>query len=350
MTATLQTLPIASPKVRKELPRAFSIYLDLLRFLAALSVVLHHTFLQFAPLEFPGHEAVVIFFVLSGYVITHTTSRPGMTLSTYLQHRIARIVPVAWAALLLGLILSMAKGELPLAATLTNMFFLGQSGLGWTEAPLNVAFWSLNYEVWYYLIFAAWIFSAPRYRMVLTGLAMLIAGPKIVLLFPIWLMGVWLYRKMPVLDKDAALALYAATLIIGVLLWRFDMSELLRAWLYDVFPPAWRAHHSTQILYDLVLGLVVTAHLSAAANVMSSLDWLTRFEGPIRYLAGLSFSMYAFHGPLGELYEPGMSPFQFYAELSIGIFVFAQLTECRVASFRSMLRQLAAKGGASIKP
>lgn len=262
-----------------------------------------------------------------------------MTLSTYLQHRIARIVPVAWAALLLGLILSMSKGEFPLAATLANMLFLGQSGPGWFEAPLNVAFWSLNYEVWYYVIFAAWMYSAPRYRMVWTAAAMLIAGPKILMLFPVWLMGVWLYRKMPVLDRGLALAMYAGTLVIAALLWCFDVSDLLRAWLYQVFAPAWRAHHSTQFLYDILLGLIVTAHLSAAANIMSRLDWLTRFETQIRYLAGFSFSMYAFHGPLGELYRTGMSPVLFYAEMAIGIFLLAQLTERRVTFFRNLLKR-----------
>jgi peptidoglycan/LPS O-acetylase OafA/YrhL len=340
MTVAIQSRSSVDLQVKNQLSKAFSVYLDLLRFLAALSVILHHTFAQFASLEFPGHEAVVVFFVLSGYVITLTASRPGMTLSTYLQHRVARIVPVAWVALLLGLILSISKGELPLAATLANMFFLGQSGFGWFEAPLNVAFWSLNYEVWYYVIFAAWIYSPPRYRTVLTIVAMVIAGPKILMLFPVWLMGVWLYRKMPALDQGPALAMYWGTLVLAALLWAFDVSDLLRAWLYHIFAPAWRAHHSTQLIYDILLGFIVTAHLAAAASVVPRFDWLTRFETPIRYLAGFSFSMYAFHGPLGELYQQGMSPVLFYAAMAIGIFLLAQMTERQVTFFRSLLKQL----------
>jgi peptidoglycan/LPS O-acetylase OafA/YrhL len=318
----------------------FSVYLDLVRFLAALSVVLQHTWWQFSPadhIDFPGHEAVVFFFVLSGYVISYTASRPGMTLATYVQHRIARIVPVAWTALLIGLGLAWHKGQDALVPTLANMAFLGQSGLGWIEAPDNMAYWSLNYEVWYYAIFGAWLFAPPRYRKPLVALMMVLAGPKIVMLLPVWLMGVWLVKHMPVLGRGQAWAVFAATIVATALLWLFDVSDLIRAWFYHVCPPAWRAHHSTQVIYDLLLGVIVTAHFAAAARLAPGFAWLQRCARPIRYLAGLSFSMYAFHGPLGEVYRPGMHPIVFYTALAVGVFVLAQLTERRVGWFRRLL-------------
>lgn len=331
-------------KARKAFTPAFSIYLDLVRFLAALSVVLHHTWNHFSPIRFPGHEAVVVFFVLSGYVITYTALRPGMTLSTYLQHRIARIVPVAWVALLLGLVLAREDGMEAIRATLANMIFLGQSGTGWIEAPLNEAYWSLNYEVWYYLIFAAWVYSAPRYRIAITALAMLVAGPKILMLFPVWLMGVWLYRKMPVLGQSTAWTVFTVAAVAAALLWWFDVSSVLRSWLYEMCPPAWRAHHTTQVIYDILLGIVVTAHFCAAAQIASGFGWLLRFEKPIRYLASFSFSIYAFHGPLGQLYRPGMGPVMFYTSLALGIFVLAQLTERRVGFYRMLLQGMFSHG------
>lgn len=328
------------------IPPAFSVYLDLVRFLAAVSVVLYHTWKQFFPdshIKFPGHEAVVIFFVLSGYVITYTALRPGVTLPVYVQHRIARIVPVAWAALALGFVLSLAKGQFPLAPTLRNMIFLGQSGLWWQEAPINPPFWSLNYEVWYYVIFGAWLYSPARYRKWTVAGAMLVAGPKILLLFPVWLMGVWLFRRMPALSLRQALPLFVLTLGLASLLCWGEVSDALRSWLYRVFPPAWRLHYSTQFLYDTLLGIVVTAHFAAAAALAPKFNWVLRLEKPIRYLAGFSFSIYVFHAPLGELYYPGMNPVLFYAELAACMFILAQLTERRVGFFRRLLARAGRK-------
>lgn len=143
-----------------------SLYLDLMRFLAAVMVMVGHTWHWFDPAsttKFPGHEAVVIFFVLSGFVITHAATRPGVTLGVYVQHRMARILPVAWLALLLAAVMALAVPALNdephlLVPTLVNLVFLGQSGWGWMEAPLNSPYWSLNYEVWYYVIFGVWLF------------------------------------------------------------------------------------------------------------------------------------------------------------------------------------------------
>jgi peptidoglycan/LPS O-acetylase OafA/YrhL len=323
------------------IPPVLSIYLDLVRFLAAVIVVLYHTWKQFFPesqIKWPGHEAVVVFFVLSGYVIAHAASRPGMTLFIYVQHRIARIIPVAWVALFLALVLSIQKGEYPVRATLANLVFLAQSGVGWIEAPINPPFWSLNYEVWYYVIFAAWLYAPRQHRTALTALAMLMAGPKILLLLPVWLMGVWLYRRMPALGEGTAALLFIATLGAASALCWLNVSDIFRSWLYREFVPAWRLHYSTQFIYDILLGVVVSIHFASVAALEKTFSKLIRFERPIRYLAGFTFSIYVFHAPLGELYEHGMSPFLFYGELALCIFLLAQMTERRTAFFRRLLK------------
>lgn len=325
------------------IPPALSIYFDLVRILAAVTVVLYHTWKQFFPdshIKWPGHEAVVVFFVLSGYVISYTAARPGSTLSSYVQHRLARIVPVAWLALLLGLLFSLAKGEFPIGSVLANMVFLGQSGFGWVEAPINPPYWSLNYEVWYYVIFGAWLFAPRRHRKAILALCMAMAGPKILMLFPVWLMGVWLYRHLPALRLRPALLLYVLTLCAASALCWLDVSDMLRSWLYRVCPPAWRAHYSTQFLYDILLGIVVTAHFAAAAAMAPVFGLLVRCQRQIRYLAGFSFSLYVFHAPLGEIYQAGMSPVLFYAELALCVFLVAQLTEKRVAFYRGLLTRM----------
>lgn len=329
----------------------FSLYLDLVRFLAAATVVAYHTWRFFEPgmtVKLPGHEAVVVFFVLSGYVIAHVASRPGVTLGTYIQHRMARILPVAWLCLLLTAVLTIAVPALNpnngsvLSHTLVNMVFMAQAGWGWMEAPINAPFWSLNYEVWYYAVFAAWTFARRR-RWMWVGAAMLLAGPKILLLMPVWLMGVALYRHMPTLGRVPALLLFVVTVAIGAYMCETDLSELWRAWLYRVAPPAWRLHYSTQVLYDTVLGVVVIANFIAASSLGPWIDKLRSLERPIRYLASFTLSLYVFHTPLTELFLNVLKvdrPLPFYCALLTCVFVLAQLTERRTGWYRRQIARL----------
>ncbi|WP_296951536.1 acyltransferase [uncultured Massilia sp.] len=337
--------------VGRAIPPHLSLYLDLVRFAAALFVVLYHTWsLTFPdrPFKWPGHEAVVVFFVLSGYVIAHAATAPGMTFGLYLQHRIARIVPVAWTALLLALAACLLWPGLPGAeslgwGTLSNALFIAQSGPFAVAAPLNPPFWSLNYEVWYYAIFGAWLFAPARWRVALVLAACLLAGPKILLLLPVWLLGVLLYRRMPAWKPALAWTCLLASVAIGVLMTWLDVSDVLRAHLYALVPFAWRAHYSTQFLYDNLLGLVVAMHFAA----VSSLGWLPRLveraARPIRWLAGCTFTLYVFHGPLLVLIRDvaGIAaPLPFYAAMALGVLVAAELTERRVKWYRGRIAAL----------
>ncbi|KAK0339081.1 hypothetical protein LTR94_036019, partial [Friedmanniomyces endolithicus] len=80
------------------LDQPFSVYLDLVRFLAALAVVAMHV-RQFGLVEAPGadhltlfgREAVMAFFVLSGFVIAYTTAQRRPSAREYALARAARI-------------------------------------------------------------------------------------------------------------------------------------------------------------------------------------------------------------------------------------------------------------------
>jgi peptidoglycan/LPS O-acetylase OafA/YrhL len=224
--------------------------------------------------------------------------------------------------------------------TVANMLFIAQSGMLALEAPINSPFWSLNYEVWYYVIFAVWTFSAPKRRLSLTVLALVLAGPKIVLLLPVWLMGVWLQRSRPKLSHGAALVLFVVSWGLGMTMFALDLSDTIRSYLYAHISFMWRAHFSTQLVYDYLLGIAVTANFAAIAALPLP-NWLKAPERLIRYLAGFTFSLYLFHVPLGELmYEViGIrAPLPYYAAMAAGTFVLAQLTERRVRFYRALLK------------
>ena len=84
--------------------REFSVYLDGMRFFAAALVFLTHSYLIYpvdSLLFKVGHEAVIIFFVLSGFVIAYVTDTKESTLRDYALSRFARIYSVALPAVLL---------------------------------------------------------------------------------------------------------------------------------------------------------------------------------------------------------------------------------------------------------
>ena len=86
--------------------KQLSIYLDLLRFTAALLVYLTHLpgrcggyFWQFASY---GREAVIFFFVLSGFVIAFVSDTKERDPKQYFLNRMARLYSVVLPALLLS--------------------------------------------------------------------------------------------------------------------------------------------------------------------------------------------------------------------------------------------------------
>ena len=148
-----------------------SAFLDLLRTLAALTVFLSHLSSQgyggeiLADVGAQAHTAVVAFFVLSGFVISWAAQRDGSA-REYILNRAARIYSVVLPAIALtwvidkflilhhpDVISSTYQHDalwkyLPLFLTFsTDFWFLSENAFS------NVPYWSLCYEVWYYVLF-----------------------------------------------------------------------------------------------------------------------------------------------------------------------------------------------------
>ena len=89
--------------------RAFSIYLDLVRFVAAVLVYLWHSN-QKAIVDGPvfaggyGPSAVIVFFVLSGFVIAYVVETKERDWRRYLAGRGARIYSVVVPVVVLTLL------------------------------------------------------------------------------------------------------------------------------------------------------------------------------------------------------------------------------------------------------
>ena len=283
--------------------RSTSTYLDLLRFLAAVIVFLGHLsdrrisggFLW--QLQGYGHGAVVIFFVLSGFVIAYVSETKERSLEDYALSRLSRLYSVVFPALLLTFLLDwlgirinpsvyhMSRETMPVIRLLTAMSFTSQSWFFSIDIFSNGPYWSLPYEFWYYVIFGCVIFLSGATRIILIAIAALIAGPKILVMAPIWAIGaVAYYFSLRVTLRTAvAWLLFAASFAVVLLSWRPIIAP---------GNPVWPLEFT---LNDYALGMAI------AINLLASAQLEFHFMGaapPIKWAAGFTFSLYLFHLPL----------------------------------------------------
>jgi peptidoglycan/LPS O-acetylase OafA/YrhL len=339
---------------------ALSVYLDALRFGAAFVVFVSHyvaerytggLFWQAMPY---GRTAVLVFFVLSGFVIAWVTETRERTLEDYTLSRLARlysvIVPVfVVTAILDGLGMAIdpanygPESHLSLTQALLgyglSAVFLGES---WTLNVVpgsDIPYWSLNYEAWYYVLFAAAVFLQGGRRIAALVTAALLAGPKILILFPTWLMGVaaWRWRASFPAQRGARLCVFGPVAVFAALE-ALGGQQLFRhaetPWLPFMYSP-----------YDYLVSALVALFIMGLANMRLTEPRLAVVRA-IRWLAGTSFGLYLLHRPLLDFFGtviPGPTHGAIHRTLLFGFALggslgLAHLTERRKGSLKSWLR------------
>jgi peptidoglycan/LPS O-acetylase OafA/YrhL len=295
----------------------FSLYLDAARGLAALAVVVAHfgyfrifDDAQIARLPDFGREAVIAFFVLSGFVIAYSARRKHRTLGDYAAARAARLYSVVLPVLLSSFVLAALvrhASALPIADDyelhkpwLYIPFHLAFQGDTWgfvERPPWLVPYWSLDYEAWYYVLFGCWHFLAGRRRRLAVGAVLLLVGPRLWLLLPVWLSGVALYRwqERRVLGRGVARAGWLATaVLVGVWGW-CDPEPWLRGVAHAWWPlDAIRMGSADRVLADYPVALLVWINFACARHAGFGAV-LARAARPIRFLSAHTFTLYLSH-------------------------------------------------------
>ena len=302
---------------------AFSIYLDLLRLGAALLVFVHHAsyasyhgrWLQ--GLAGHGHEAVVVFFVLSGYVIAYNREHKDHDWRHYAVQRLSRLWSVALPALALTLLLD-AWGRTLLPAlyadvtggwerVLASAFFVNEFWVEGWAAGSNIPLWSLSYEAGYYLLFGVLGFAPARWRWPLALACALLVGPRLLLLLPAWWLGVFIYRspRVRLMSVSQGVLLAAVGLAWALLMSLGKVGNLYITWrLLALLPQPLGAllGHSEAFVSDNLIALGVAAHVAGLSA------WLRGRGAPAglaRWAARLSratFPIYLFHYPLLQFF------------------------------------------------
>lgn len=315
---------------------AYSAHLDLIRGLAALTVMVGHLkfFLGsvgrpvsggggYAPpladnanAMNPAHEAVIVFFLLSGVLVGGSVLRElnakRFFWGSYLVRRLSRLLTVLVPALLIGLILdsatkyvvlqhpafahtqlgTLSRVHLDAKTFLGNLFFL--QTLDRTRIPslgTNAALWSLAYEWWYYLLFPflAGVFAvAARRRQLAYGLVAILLMYWLwrdpLSRFPVWVLGALATRLPNFIPKNwqrATVAILALQFIgCAGLLWVRPLPSFL--------------------MNDLILSFSFAGLVIAILHRQSACG--NGFYARIaQFVAKPSYSVYLFHLPIMNL-------------------------------------------------
>lgn len=309
-----------------------SVYLDAVRGAAAVLVLLGHLrFLFFQDLSLlpahravatvpymllgAGHQAVMVFFVLSGYLISGSIFRmldtDQWSWKRYLTHRVVRLwvvlipvllvcIPWDWVGLHLhnpGAILlygGQVKNHIVNEAVgprfrpapwFGTLFFL--HGTFTTAFGSDGALWSLANEFWYYILFpCVWLTFARRtpaaQRVLYVALIALICAflqRDILKLFPVWLLGTWM-AKLPAPDFNRHIRLLATI-----------------AWLPTIIVALALDRKGYSLLSDYAFGLVTMGFLWVLLSARMAARKESLRVRSSRLLARFSYTLYAAHTP-----------------------------------------------------
>jgi exopolysaccharide production protein ExoZ len=169
--------------------------IQLLRGLAALAVAFYHAGYVIPGTNHTDFLGVAVFFVISGFIMTHITRASS---DGFLLHRLIRIVPLYWlgtafyAALVVVIYPIIGKQSdniVTIATLLSDLFFIPRLDSGGAVIfPVLSVGWTLNLEMYFYLLFAGALHLSRR------------AAPAIVAVAvsAVWLSGLYFHLPSPV--------------------------------------------------------------------------------------------------------------------------------------------------------
>ncbi len=274
--------------------KSFSHYLDLIRFVAALAVFIQHLALYpftdgvvWAPLASYGRTAVIAFFVLSGYVISYVSSNRENAPRAYFASRVSRLYSVILIALPFTFLADIAGMHIdPEYYSIPKVLWKPESWAGYISSLLfvneyqvfgfngiapgtNGPYWSLSFEATYYWIAGLGLFFSPAISIPAALALLMLGGRTIAALFPIWLLGFFLYRTRSPRFLNAYAA-FGAFVIFGLSV--LAVPSILKYFPQDNFGiifPWGRGPFDAVLIQDYFIALVFSVHLFFARLVIA---------------------------------------------------------------------------------
>jgi exopolysaccharide production protein ExoZ len=195
-----------------------------------------------------GYSGVDLFFVISGFIMVYTTSRRKVSASQFLLNRVRRIVPLYYLttffvfAIAITLPVILRSSSPDFYALLKSLAFVPFEKSPGRIYPVYYLGWTLNYEMFFYLIFALSL-------------------------------SVWYEMRVAL----------CATMILGLVLFGLYIGSPSNVILH---------FYSQPIMLDFTLGMILAVfrdQISTAMHRISVLPWITLSLGVISLLTASSF-------------------------------------------------------------
>jgi peptidoglycan/LPS O-acetylase OafA/YrhL len=309
-------------------PESFSDSINAIRWLSAFMVVISHTrallisditqnisqdYLRdgFYFITGFGHQAVVVFFVLSGYLVGGSVLKDAqikkLSIKKYGINRISRLYIVLVPAILITALLDgtgicllnqggIYSGKIVYSAlsySVTERFsfisfwaniFMLQGSLGYSTFGSNGPLWSLANEFWYYILFFGIVYciSIDSILKKTVGFLLIISiclmiSPLILEYFGLWLLGLSIYF----IPKLSEWIYYISLLVCIAVLFCIRSKKIFLL---------------NGLTGDFILGIVFVFLLSQLKY--KNYGWVSKYSILHRRLADFSYSLYLIHFPL----------------------------------------------------
>lgn len=261
----------------------------------------HFVIIPFHLYQDGGHLGVLIFFLISGFIITHVSQYEGMR--EFIIKRIFRILPTLLISLIILSVVVCISNYLGLAVPLGNQanalsnyiatFFLISRPLNMPDV-LSVT-WSIFVEVFFYAITAVFIEKTKKNPVRATWYAICIIT-IIVLLSPLHV----------VIKKTADLTVYIFYILIGRIIYlgikekitRFQAMFLggtlffLFVSFYDYLLPDRVFTPPVSLIYSDILAIII---------FFVSINLFNKKVRAVSFLSKISYAVYLVHIPMGSL-------------------------------------------------
>jgi len=294
-----------------------------------------------------GQEAVMLFFIISGFVVYYSTAKHGdLAFLPYFSRRARRIFPIFLLALAMSFVTVILLDRthatpFSMGQLLGNIFMLqdfsgGKPGVWVSPFAGNLALWSLSYEWWFYMLFFPIYRFVPAQKQIhvvaifsLLGFITYTIHPNQIslffLYFILWWSGAELGRsylnRVPLTLTSQWRSLFYIAIIAALVATPVAFAMIRHQPLSFGIHPVLELRHFAACLLFLIVGLL-----------WKRVGWVgfRPILGVFTVVAPISYALYVFHFPLAvaATYLAGIVPVpvQFAGYIAI-TFIAAYLAE-----------------------
>jgi len=363
-----------------------SLYLDLLRVVASLYVFIYHFYYMklegrivftdsniYDHIGFTiraAHYFVIVFFVLSGLLITMSTTRPNMTFKKFIIARLGRLYSVLFPALILSFLcvqyliqgnfydkVAIGNTSNIIIRFFLNLSFLAESWNLNATPPLNTPFWSVHYEFLYYIIISSILLIKGKIKFFIIPLVLLLAGLKVLILFPCWLLGsavYYLIKKDFFLPPMFSFIVFISSTFFIFLILKGDFILPFEFFHKNKFILGLGLFFSSNYQSDYIFAFLVALNVYSIFGFSKKIEFLSKkknfimFDTYIKVASNCSYTLYLFHVPLLFIFSTAnfYNRNNYYHQIGIVVLVLftvyfiAKQTEWKVTFWRSIVQKV----------